>query len=59
MAFAKTKPRFPEATETMREETLEPEELSADRWHALDEFLSDSFAMISPAYLFTCFPPSR
>jgi hypothetical protein len=57
------KARFLDAMETTSKETLESpiesEERRADRWHALDELLIDSFGRISPAYLFTCFPPSR
>jgi hypothetical protein len=55
--------RFADVPETASEETLESpiesKEQSTDRWHALDEFLIDSFGRISPAYLFMCFPPSR
>jgi hypothetical protein len=28
----------------------------AERWHALDQLLRTSFAMVSPAYLFNSFP---
>jgi hypothetical protein len=63
LSSANRKARFPYAPESASEETLESpiesEEQSADRWHALDELLSDSFGRISPAYLFMCFPPSR
>ncbi len=49
--------------ETESEETLESpiesEEHHGDRWRAFDELLSSSFALISPAYLFMCFPPKR
>jgi len=63
LSSANRKARFVDAPETASEETLkspiEFEEQSADRWHALDKLLSDSFGRISPAYLFICFPPSR
>ena len=63
MTFANRKQRFPHATETESEKTLESpiesEEHSGDRWHALDELLSNSFGLISPAYLFMHIPPNR
>ena len=49
--------------ETDNMETLESpiksEENHVDRWRALDELLSSSFALISPAYLFISLPPKR
>jgi hypothetical protein len=41
------------------ESPLESEEHHVDRWRGLDELLGNSFALISPAYLFMCFPPKR
>jgi hypothetical protein len=35
------------------------EKRNSKRWHALDQLLRVSFAMISPAYLFNSFPPVR
>ena len=63
MTFANSKLRFLDAMETDGVETLESpiesEEHHGDRWRALDELLSNSFALISPAYLFMCYPPKR
>lgn len=63
MTFANRKLRFLDAMETDSIETLElpieSEEHRGDRWRALNELLSNSFALISPAYLFICYPPKR
>ena len=63
MSLANRKLRFPDAMESDSVETLESpiesEEHRGDRWRALDELLSNSFALISPAYLFMYYPPKR
>jgi hypothetical protein len=63
LSFVNRKLRFLDSMETDSMETpespLESEEHHGDRWRGLDELLGNSFALISPAYLFMCFPPKR
>jgi hypothetical protein len=51
------KTQLTDAPKTVNKEplksTIESDVRSADRWHALDELLCESFGAVSPAYLFT------
>jgi hypothetical protein len=47
------------AIEEKNEQDNVSEVRSSKRWRALDQLLRTSFELISPAYLFTSFPPVR